>query len=52
MIQEELRVSEEIRVSLLAGVEKLKLEMKELKKIIKVPRLHYKMIEDQDWENL
>ena len=52
VLEKELALSEKIRGDLTQGMDKLKQELKELKQIIKVPRLHYKHIDSIDYDDL
>ena len=52
MLKDELRVNEALNKQLASQVEKLKEELKEVKQIIKVPRMHFKYLEKLEYEGL
>ncbi len=52
MLQDELRVNEIINKQMQGQVDKLKQELKEVKSIIKVPRLHFKYLEKLEFEDI
>ena len=52
MIVEELRLNEVINKQLQSTVDKLKQELKEIKQILKVPRLHFKYLERMQYEDI
>lgn len=52
MLSEELRVNEILNGQLQITVEKLKQELKEVKLIIKVPRMHFKYLERLEFDDL
>ena len=52
MLQDELRVNEIINKQMQVQVDKLKQELKEVKQIIKVPRMHFKYLEKLEFEDI
>ena len=52
MLKDELRVNEALTKQLHSQVSKLKEELKEVKQIIKVPRMHFKYLEKLEYEGL
>ena len=52
MLRDELRVNEALNKQQANQVEKLKEELREVKQIIKVPRLHFKYLEKLEYEGL
>eukprot|EP00347_Sterkiella_histriomuscorum_P011268 403373102 len=52
MLQEELRVNDIIKDQLAQGQEKLRQELKELKRIIKIPRMHFKYLEKLEYDEI
>lgn len=52
MLQEELRLNEVIKEQLQQGQDKLRQELKELKRIIKIPRMHFKYLEKLEYDEI
>eukprot|EP00347_Sterkiella_histriomuscorum_P009793 403339870 len=52
MLQEELRVNDIIKDQLAQGQDKLRQELKELKRIIKIPRMHFKYLEKLEYDEI
>ena len=52
LLTEELRVNEVLKEQLQSGQEKLRQELKELKKIIKIPRMHFKYLEKLEYDEI
>lgn len=52
MLNEELRLNEVIMAQLKSSNEKLMNELKEIKHVLKVPRLHFKYLEKLEFEGL
>jgi ribosome-binding factor A len=52
ILSEELRLNEVIKQQLQASADKLRQELKELKNIIKIPRLHFKYLEKLEYDEI
>ena len=52
MLEEELRVNEVIKGQMGDRIGKMGEEMRELKRIIKVPRMHFKYLEKMEYEEI
>ncbi|CDW84153.1 UNKNOWN [Stylonychia lemnae] len=52
ILQEELRLNDIIKEQLQQGQDKLRQELKELKRIIKIPRMHFKYLEKLEYDEI
>lgn len=52
ILNEELNLNEIIKQKLQSGQDKLRQELRELKKIIKIPRLHFKYLEHLEYDEI